>query len=134
MKMGRKNNQKFAQIPHRKFVDELTFKLAQHGIRVTETEEAYTSQASFLDSDPVPEFTKEKQGTHSFSGRRIKRGLYRSGKGYLINADLNGGYNMIRKVQEISPPEGEWDKGTVVVPARRLNPRGFQPRRTVSAS
>lgn len=133
IRMGRKNNQKFAQIPHRKFVDELTFKLAQHGIRVTETEEAYTSQASFLDGDPVPEFREDKRGTHSFSGRRIKRGMYRSAKGYLINADLNGGYNMIRKVQEIPPPRGEWDKGSVVVPARRLKPKGFQPRRTVSA-
>jgi hypothetical protein len=59
--------------------------------------------------------------------------MYRSAKGYLINADLNGGYNMIRKVQEIPPPRGEWDKGSVVVPARRLKPKGFQPRRTVSA-
>ncbi len=49
-----------------------------------------------MDSDFLP--TYEKGKTHTFSGERIKRGLYKSSKGMLINADVNGAYNIIRKV------------------------------------
>lgn len=129
--MGPQNNQKFVQIPHRKFVNELSFKLRTYGIRVEETEESYTSQASFLDGDDIPVFKKETQGTFTFSGTRVYRGLYRSAEGYPLNADLNGAYNILRKrVHGISLPSGVWDKGTVVVPVRRLEPIGFTPRRT----
>ena len=51
--------------------------------------EAYTSKASYLDQD---DFAND-----DFSGTRIKRGLYRSQKGTLINADQNASLNMIRK-------------------------------------
>lgn len=33
-----------------------------------------------------------------FSGKRIMRGLYKTSNGQLINADVNGAGNIIRKV------------------------------------
>lgn len=62
-----------------------------------ETEESYTSKASFLDMDIMPVFGTKKPAA-VFSGRRIKRGLYRASDGRLINADVNGGLNITRKV------------------------------------
>jgi putative transposase len=35
---------------------------------------------------------------HIFSGKRVKRGLYRASNGREINADINGAGNTIRKV------------------------------------
>jgi len=60
------------------------------------SDESYTSKASFIDNDVLPE-KYEPDTKHTFSGRRIKRGLYKSGKGILMNADLNGAFNIIRK-------------------------------------
>lgn len=68
------------------------------GIRVTVREESYTSKASALDFDEMPTFDKKESGAKPvFSGRRIKRGLYRSAKGQLINADINAAANIGRK-------------------------------------
>jgi hypothetical protein len=69
----------------------------QHGIRFVETEESYTSKASFLDSDSLPVFGAKPEGWKP-SGKRPKRGLYRSSNGTKINADCNGAGNIIRKV------------------------------------
>jgi putative transposase len=64
------------------------------------TEESYTSKASLLDLDslPVREPNKSDEEQHTFSGKRVKRGLYCSSSGRAINADLNGAGNIIRKV------------------------------------
>lgn len=94
--MGKRNNQQFCAIPHRLFIQMIEYKAKEYGIQVVITEESYTSKASFLDSDVLP--TYEEGKTHTFSGKRIKRGLYRSMKGILMNADVNGAYNIIRKV------------------------------------
>ena len=94
--MGKRNNQQFCSIPHRLLIQMMEYKAIEYGIQVVITEESYTSKASFLDSDFLP--TYEKGKTHTFSGKRIKRGLYKSLKGILINADVNGAYNIIRKV------------------------------------
>ncbi|OXS52842.1 transposase [Cohnella sp. CIP 111063] len=93
--IGRRNNQSFCHIPHHMLIAMIRYKAAEQGIAVQLTEEAYTSKASFLDHDPVPAY--EEGRTRSFSGRRIGRGLYRSAKG-LINADVNGAANILRKV------------------------------------
>jgi transposase len=86
-----------------------------------------------LDGDAIPVYERSKQGTYSFSGKRVTRGLYRTASGAFINADLNGAYNiMCKAVEGIMPPFGDHDKGTVVVPARRLKLSGFIPSRTVS--
>ena len=61
-------------------------------------EESYTSKASFLDLDEIPVYGEViKVEKEKFSGKRIKRGLYRSGDGKIINADINGSFNILRK-------------------------------------
>lgn len=93
--MGKRNNQTFCTIPHAMLIEMITYKAKEKGISVIVTEESYTSKASFLDLDELPVHEKGKK--YSFSGRRVHRGLYKSHKG-LINADVNGSYNIIRKV------------------------------------
>ena len=93
--MGKRNNQAFCHIPHHLLISMIRYKAAEQGIDVQLTEEAYTSQASFLDHDPLPRYEEGK--TWTFSGKRIQRGLYQSPKG-LINADVNGAANILRKV------------------------------------
>jgi putative transposase len=92
--IGKKNNQQFVGIPHARLVEMLCYKGELMGIKVVVVEESYTSQSSFLDFDPLPTYGEKKP---SFSGKRIKRGLYRTATGKLINADVNGSYNCIRK-------------------------------------
>ena len=111
--MGSKNNQSFTSIPHTKFINQLKYKCRLKGINIICTEESYTSKASFLDYDRIPNL---KDSNISFSGLRIKRGLYKSGKGHLINADVNGSFNIIRKgVGNVQPPA---DRGFVFNPFR----------------
>jgi IS605 OrfB family transposase len=95
--MGRLNNQKFVQMPLGKLKNRLKELCDLHGIRFIETEEAYTSKASFLDGDSLPRYG-EKPPEWKASGKRIKRGLYRSANGAVVNADLNGAANILRKV------------------------------------
>ncbi len=95
--LGKMNNQKFVQMPLGKAKERLKQLGDLHGIKFTETEEAYTSQSSFLDGDSLARYG-EKPPEWKASGKRIKRGLYRSADGTLINADLNGSANILRKV------------------------------------
>ena len=92
--IGRRNNQNFVYIPHTKFINQLTYKCQLLGITVITREESYTSKASFLDYDEIPNYKDEVKPT--FSGKRIKRGLYRSAT-RIINADVNGAYNIMVK-------------------------------------
>jgi len=89
--IGRRNNQKFTKIPHYLLFKMLKYKSEENGIRVIDVEESWTSKCSFLDQEPIGH--KEK-----YVGRRIKRGLFRSALGIIINADVNAAYNIIRKV------------------------------------
>lgn len=91
VKLGARTNQTFVQIPHARFIEMLTYKAQLNGIVVITTEESYTSKCSFLDSEPV---CKHAQ----YAGKRVKRGLFRASDGRLINADVNGAYNILRKV------------------------------------
>ncbi|WP_415843596.1 hypothetical protein, partial [Vreelandella rituensis] len=59
---------------------------------------SYTSKASALDLDAMPVYEKGQTEKYRFSGRRVKRGLYRASQGRLINADVNGSANIMRKV------------------------------------
>jgi len=95
--MGRVNNQKFIQMPLGKLKDRLKQLCELHGIRFIETEEAYTSQTSFLDGDSLPKYG-EKPSEWKASGKRIQRGLYQSAKKLIVNADLNGAANILKKV------------------------------------
>ncbi len=95
---GKRNNQNFCFIPHARFISMLKYKAELVGIKVKLTEESYTSKASFLDQDKMPVYDKNSTEKYKFSGRRVERGLYRTKGGRLINADVNGSYNIIRKV------------------------------------
>ncbi len=99
VEMGKRNNQNFCQIPHARLISMLQYKAELVGITVKLTEESYTSKASLLDLDPLPKWKKDKSTErHVFSGKRVKRGLYRAANGRLVNADINGAGNSIRKV------------------------------------
>ncbi len=109
--MGHKNNQEFVYIPYGNFLETLTSKCAENGIQCIKVEESYTSKASFLDWDEIPTYQESKKAdenketgqeteekpNYQFSGRRIHRGLYRAKDGRLLNADINGASNILRK-------------------------------------
>ncbi len=97
VEMGKRNNQAFVQIVHTRFIAMLRYKAALVGIRVITTEESYTSQASFFDRDAMPVYGPNDQAEHTFSGRRDGR-WYRVKGRYPIHADVNGSYNIGRKV------------------------------------
>ena len=88
--MDKRNNQNFVQIPFNQFIQMLTYKARLKGIKVVTREESYTSKCSFLDNETI-----EKHDT--YMGKRVKRGLFKSNNGRLINADLNGALNILRK-------------------------------------
>lgn len=93
------------RVPHSRFVEMLEYKAALVGIKVLLSEESYTSLASFLDFDEIPTYG-QVNAKPKFSGRRVKRGLYKSKNGILINADINGSANVMRKVFPIAFAEG----------------------------
>ena len=96
--MGKKTNQKFVQIPTARLKNRIAQLCEQHGIQFVETEESYTSKASFVDRDFLPTIGEKPDGWKE-TGRRVKRGLYRTGaKNWYINADCNGAANILRKV------------------------------------
>ncbi len=111
--MGHMNNQNFVQIPMLIFADMLRYKLAEYGIEFVLTEESYTSKADFLANDEMPVYRKGEEVQCSFSGTRIKRGLYRHYDGTVTNADINGAANILRKV---FPKVTQWDRGIVDMP------------------
>jgi len=88
--IGKRNNQNFVSIPFDVLIQQLKYKAEEVGIEVIENEESYTSKCSFLDNEEIGK--KE-----IYAGRRIKRGLFKSSNGTLINADVNGGYNILKK-------------------------------------
>jgi putative transposase len=96
--MGAKTNQKFVQIPTARLKDRIKQLCEQYGLEFTEPEESYTSKASFVDRDFLPTIGEKPDGWKE-SGKRVKRGLYRTGlQSWYINADCNGAANIIRKV------------------------------------
>ena len=95
--MGSKTNQKFVQIPTGRLKDRIAQLCEQYGLRFVETEESYSSKASFVDHDLLPTFGEKPEGWLQ-SGKRIKRGLFQTAQGWLINADCNACGNIVRKV------------------------------------
>lgn len=91
IKLGRRNNQKFVEIPFSKLIDKIIYKGKMVGIDVQTTEESYTSKVDHLAFE-----TLEKQD--SYLGKRKKRGLFQSSINKLINADVNGAIGIGRKV------------------------------------
>ena len=94
--LGKKTNQTFVNIPYNTFISQLTYKCQLRGIEVVEQEESYTSKASFVDQDEIPVYGVVEENPQ-FSGERINRGLYKTKQGFLLNADINGSYNILVK-------------------------------------
>lgn len=95
--IGKRNNQNFVQIPHWSLRRKLEGLCQRYGIEYVEQEESYTSKASFLDQDEIPNFNADNPQHYTFSGKRVKRGLYRASNGQTVNADINGAANILRK-------------------------------------
>lgn len=87
--IGRRNNQNFVQIPFAQLIAMIRYKAQLVGIAVVLKEEAYTSKCSFLDNEDLCHHDV-------YLGKRIKRGLFRSKEGIVINADVNAALNHIR--------------------------------------
>jgi IS605 OrfB family transposase len=115
---GSQNNQTFVQIPTVRLKERIRQLCQIYGINFVETEESYTSQASFLDGDIVPVFGNEPEGWKS-SGNRVSRGLFVTSKGIKLNADLNGCANILRKVKEqLNLDLAKTARGLLTVPQR----------------
>ncbi len=95
--LGKQNNQKIVQVPTAKLKTRIAQLCEQYGINFVETEESYTSKASFLDNDVLPQYG-EKPDNWKPSGKRTKRGLYRTALNWYVNADANGAANILKKV------------------------------------
>lgn len=108
--MDKVNNQNFVSIPFEKLISMIQYKCEEVGIKVIVTEESYTSKTDH--------YSNEAMCHHeNYMGKRIKRGLFRSASGKLINADLNGAIGILRKVVG----ERLWqiaDRGVVGTPSR----------------
>lgn len=88
--IGKRNNQNFVSIPFNMFISMISYKATLEGINVKIVEESYTSKCSFLDNEQI---CKHEE----YAGRRIKRGLFKTSSGSIINADINAAFNIIRK-------------------------------------
>jgi IS605 OrfB family transposase len=95
--IGKVNNQNFVQIPFWQLRRKLEALCSRYGIEYVEQEESYTSKASFYDQDKIPVYNADNPSKHAFSGRRIKRGLYKTKDKHLCNSDINGSANILTK-------------------------------------
>ena len=95
--IGRQNNQNFVNIPYGKLRSKLEYLCELNGIAFVKQEESYTSKASFWDKDVIPVYNADNPQKYYFSGKRIQRGLYKTSDGMLLNADVNGALNILRK-------------------------------------
>src|SRR5699024_12079019 len=90
IKIGKRNNQYFVQVPFQRLINMLIYKCNDYGINVMLQEESYTSKCSFLDDESIRKHDE-------YAGRRVKRGLFKTKNGNIINADLNGSLNILKK-------------------------------------
>src|SRR4028118_1802725 len=116
--LGKQTNQNLVSIPHSRLIEMLEYKARLVGIKVILHEESYTSQANFLGLDLIPVYGKTEKEP-MFTGKRIKRGLYKTSTGQLINSDINGSYNILRKAIPNAFSDGIV---SCVVQPRRVNP------------
>ena len=97
--LGNVNNQNFVNLPYGLFKSKLESMCERYDIKFITTEESYTSKASFFDNDELPVFDAKNLKNYKFSGKRIQRGLYKTKSEKLINADVNGALNILRKAK-----------------------------------
>ena len=115
--IGKVNNQAFVNIPFAKLINKLDYKCRLNGISLIKQEESYTSKASFFDNDEIPEYDKDNNKEYAFHGKRIKRGLYKTSKNLLLNADINAALNILNKSKVVSL-DGLYSRGDVDTPIR----------------
>lgn len=115
--IGRQNNQNFINIPFGKLRSKLEYLCELNGIAFVKQEESYTSKASFWDKDLIPVYNADNPQKYYFSGKRIQRGLYRTSDGILLNADVNGALNILRKSSVVSL-DALYSSGEVDTPVR----------------
>lgn len=89
-------------IPYGKLRDKLEYLCQLYGMVFVKQEESYTSKASFWDKDKIPVYNNDNPKTYAFRGKRVHRGLYQSANGKTLNADGNGGLNIMRKSNVVS--------------------------------
>ena len=112
--MGKKNNQKFVQMPFARLVSYLQYKYEIVGIDFVEHEESYTSKCDALALEPI--------GKHEqYMGRRTNRGLFRSSTAKLINADQSGALNIMGKVVGDAHVSGIVNSAHSLCPVRYRN-------------
>ena len=120
--IGRVNNQTFCFLPLGRIKDNLVYRCKKVGMNLIIQEESYTSKASFFDRDDIPSYNDIIKDNNimkeiKFNGKRIKRGLYKTKKGLIINADINGALNILRKSKVVSL-ETLYNRGVVDTPMR----------------
>lgn len=115
--IGKANNQTFTHIPFGKLRNKLEYLCQLYGIIFLKQEESYTSKASFFDKDTIPTYNADNPKEYTFSGKRIKRGLYRTKTGYTFNADVNGALNILLKSSVVSLA-GLYSRGELDTPVR----------------
>ncbi len=95
--IGKPNNQNFVNIPYGRLRNKLEYLCELNDIAFIKQEESYTSKASFWDNDDIPTYNADNPKEYQFNGKRIYRGLYKTAKGKVFNADVNGALNIMRK-------------------------------------
>ena len=115
--MGTTNNQNFVNIPYGQLRSKLEYLCQLNGITFVKQEESYTSKASFWDKDEIPVYDADNPKEYRFSGKRVHRGLYKTSSGKIINADVNGALNILRKSNVVSL-NALYARGEVDTPVR----------------
>ncbi|MDE6476845.1 MAG: transposase [Mycoplasmoidaceae bacterium] len=116
-KMKKRNNQNFVNISFGKLREKLEYMCKLYGIKYIEQEESYTSKASFFDKDDIPIYNADNPQKYTFSGKRVKRGLYQCANGKTLNADVNGALNIMRK-SNVVDLRVLYDRGELDTPIR----------------
>lgn len=95
--IGKQNNQNFVNIPYGQLRNKLEYLCKLNDIVFVKQEESYTSKSSFWDRDNILVYNADNPKEYQFSGKRLQRGLYKTASGKIINADVNGALNIMRK-------------------------------------
>ena len=111
IELGKRINQNFVQIPFNRLIDMIKYKGLEKGIQVDIVEESYTSKVDHMSLEPLCR-------QEVYSGQRLKRGLFKSGTGKILNADINGAIGILRKANAILDEQLLLlqDRGDVVSP------------------
>ena len=115
--LGKKNNQTFVNIPFGTLREKIEYLCKLYGINFVKQEESYTSKASFFDRDKIPTYNDDNPQKYEFSGKRVKRGLYQTKDGRLLNADVNGALNILSKSKVVGL-EVLYNRGELNTPVR----------------